>query len=239
MGDYAKVIEEAKKIVSAAAPFSAATGVKHALQPSISTVFLTNYTTTESILSMPMTALNLVSGQNSLAYEYNLNLEYNLNPTGILGEKTWSATDVRRTDFIKVAGGLSYLKKYNQTNPTIDYIPVLRYSEVLLNYAEAAAKTGDLPKAVALLTAVRKRSDAAYVFPEASVATADALVNTIWIERRIEFLGEGLRSNDLLRNLLPIPAKGSGGLSAPSVAPTQPEYIFPIPNAELSTNKLL
>jgi len=239
MGDYAKVVEEAKKIVSAAAPFSAPTGVKHALQPSISTVFLTNYTTTESILSMPMTALNLVSGQNSLAYEYNLNLEYNLNPTGILGEKTWSATDVRRTDFIKVAGGLSYLKKYNQTNPTIDYIPVLRYSEVLLNYAEAAAKTGDLPKAVALLTAVRKRSDAAYVFPEASVATADALVKTIWIERRIEFLGEGLRSNDLLRNLLPIPAKGSGGLSAPSVAPTQPEYIFPIPNAELSTNKLL
>ncbi len=39
----------------------------------------------------------------------------------------------------------------------------------------------------------------------------------------------------LPRNLLTIPSKGSGGLSAPSISPSQPEYIFPIPNAELST----
>lgn len=239
MGDYAKTVAEAKKIVSDAMPFSAPSGVKHQLQPNITTVFFTDYTTAESIFSMPMTALNLVSGQNSLAYEYNLNLEYNLNPTGILGEPTWPATDVRKTAFTRVAGGLTYLKKYNQTNPTTDYVPLLRYSEVLLNYAEALAKTGDLTKSVDLLKAVRLRSDATYVFPAADIATEDALVKTIWTERRIEFLGEGLRSNDLLRNLLTIPAKGSGGLSAPAISPSQPEYIFPIPNAELSTNKLI
>lgn len=239
MGDYAKTVTEAKKIVSDAAPFTAPAGVKHQLQSNITTVFFTDYTTTESIFSMPMTALNLVSGQNSLAYEYNLNLEYNLNPTGILGEKSWPATDVRKSAFTRVAGGLTYLKKYNQTNPTIDYVPLLRYAEVLLNYAEALAKTGDLAKSVELLKAVRLRSDASYVFPAADLTTADALVKTIWLERRIEFLGEGLRSNDLLRNMLTIPAKGSGGLSAPAIAPTQPEYIFPIPNAELSTNKLI
>jgi len=239
MGDYAKVVTEAKKIVSDAAPFSAPTGVKNQLQASVATPFMTDYTTTESIFSMPMTVLNIVAGQNSLAYTYNLNLEYNLNATGILGDPTWSATDARKTNFTRVAGGVTYLKKYNQTNPALDYVPLLRYAEVLLNYSEAAAKTGDLSKSVALLKAVRNRSDAAYVFPDASISTADALVKTIWIERRIELLGEGLRSNDLLRNLLTIPAKGSGGLSSPSVAPTQPEYVFPIPNAELSTNKLI
>ncbi|MCF2447210.1 RagB/SusD family nutrient uptake outer membrane protein [Dyadobacter sp. CY345] len=239
MGDYAKVMDEAKKIVSDAAPFSAPTGVKSQLQANVATPFMTDYTTTESIFSMPMTVLNIVAGQNSLAYTYNLNLEYNLNATGILGDPTWSATDARKTNFTRVAGGVTYLKKYNQTNPALDYVPLLRYAEVLLNYSEAAAKTGDLAKSVALLKAVRNRSDAAYVFPDASISTSDALVKTIWIERRIELLGEGLRSNDLLRNLLTIPAKGSGGLSSPAVAPTQPEYIFPIPNAELSTNKLI
>lgn len=239
MGNYAKVVEESKKIVSDTAPFTAATGVRHALQSSIAPVFTTNFTTVESIFSMPMTALNLISGQNSLAYIYNQNVEYNLNPSGILGDATWRATDTRRTEFVRVSGTLSYLKKYNQTNPTLDYVPLIRYAEVLLNYAEAAAKTGDLQKATALLNAVRKRSDATYEFPASATATADALVKTILIERRIELLGEGFRSNDLTRNLLTIPAKGSGGLSAPSIAPTQPEYIFPIPNSELSTNKLL
>jgi len=239
MGDHAKVVAEAKKIVSDAAPFSAPTGVKNQLQANVATPFMTDYTTTESIFSMPMTVLNIVAGQNSLAYTYNLNLEYNLNATGILGDPAWPATDARKTNFTRVAGGVTYLKKYNQTNPALDYVPLIRYAEVLLNYAEAAAKTGDLTKSVALLKAVRNRSDASYVFPDASISTADALVKTIWTERRIELLGEGFRSNDLLRNSLTIPAKGSGGLSAPSVAPTQPEYVFPIPNAELSTNKLI
>ena len=239
MGNYTKVVEEAKKIVSDVAPFSATTGVKHTLQSSIVPIFTTNFTTTESILSMPMTALNLVSGQNSLAYIYNQNVEYNLNPLGILGEASWRATDARKIEFIKVSGALSYLKKYNQTNPTLDYVPLIRYAEVLLNYAEAAAKTGDLEKATALLNAIRKRSDSSYEFPISATGTGDALIKTILTERRIELLGEGFRSNDLTRNLMTIPAKGSGGLSAPSVSPTQPEYIFPIPNSELSTNKLL
>jgi len=86
-----------------------------------------------------------------------------------------------------------------------------------------------------VLTAVRQRSDASYVFPAAAVSTASALTSTIWVERRIELLGEGFRSNDLLRNMLTIPAKGT----SPAITPSQPEYIFPIPNAEISSNKLL
>src|SRR5699024_861924 len=147
---------------------------------------------------------------------------------GIFGDPTWRSSDARKSMFRTNTSG-TYLTKY--MHPTfLDYVPVLRYSEVLLNYAEAAAKSGNLAKGTELLTAVRQRSDAGYSFPASAVSSREALINTILIERRMEFLGEGLRSNDLLRNLLTIPSKGT----APSISPGQPEYIFPIPNAEIS-----
>ncbi|OQP44436.1 carbohydrate-binding protein SusD [Niastella yeongjuensis] len=242
MGKYDKVIEEASKIVSATAPFKANSGVSHTLQNDITVVFSSNYTTTESIFSMPMTDLNSSTGQNALGYILNAaptgNAEYNVNPSGIMGNAEWKATDKRRS-FFTGSGTTVFLKKYNKPSPYADYIPVIRYSEVLLNYAEAAAKLNDLPKAQALLTAVRQRSDPTYIFSAAQTGTADALVNSIWLERRIEFLGEGFRSNDLLRNLLTIPGKGSSSLTSPSVAPSQASYTFPLPNTEILTNKLL
>ncbi|GGD68788.1 hypothetical protein GCM10011514_36150 [Emticicia aquatilis] len=236
-GNYEKVIEEAKKIVSDKAPFTASTGVSHRLQ-NIVEIFTTNYTSTESILSVPMTELDNVTGQTSFPYVFNANSEYNLNPTGIWGDTEWKSTDLRRT-FARTASGVQFLTKYSKPSPFLDYMPIIRYSEVLLNYAEAAAYTGDLTKSVELLKAVRNRSDATYNFPAAATADKTALVNTILKERRIELLGEGFRSNDLLRNLLPLPAKASSSLSAPEVKPSQENYIFPLPNVEIVTNRLL
>ncbi|GLU53428.1 RagB/SusD family nutrient uptake outer membrane protein [Dyadobacter frigoris] len=236
-GNYAKVIEEAKKIVSTTAPYTAGTGVAHKLQ-NIVEIFTTNYTSTESILSVPMTELDNVTGQSSFPYVFNANSEYNLNPAGIWGETEWKSTDLRRT-FARTASGVQFLTKYNKPSPFLDYLPIIRYSEVLLNYSEAAARTGDLQTATALLQAVRGRSDASYVFPSAAISTQTALVSTILKERRIEFLGEGFRSNDLLRNLFTIPAKSSSALIAPAVEPSQTNYIFPLPNTEITSNKLL
>lgn len=233
MGKYAEVIIEAKKLVPDAPPYKAPTGVANEMQANVLTIYTTNYTTTESIFSMPMAPLDYVSGQSSIGYEFNTNQEYSLAPTGILNNALWPKTDARKTMMRTNTTG-TYTTKY--TNPFfLDYVPVIRYPEVLLNYAEAAAKTGDVIKGIELLTAVRKRSDATFVFPAGSIATAEDLVKTILVERRIEFLAEGFRSNDLLRNLLTIPSKGV----SPSISPAQPEYIFPIPNAEISANKLL
>jgi len=237
-GNYQKVIEEGDKIILDAGPYKANSGVQHQLQASVADIFSSNYTTTESIFSMPMTDLDSSTGQGSLGYIYNVNAEYNLNPAGIMGNTEWRATDSRRT-FLRTASGLTYLRKYGKPSPFLDYVPVIRYAEVLLNYAEAAAKTGNLPKAVELLNAVRKRSDATYTFPASAIGTPDALVNIILTERRIELLGEGFRSNDLLRNLMTIPAKGSSSLLSPAVMPSEEAYIFPLPNSEISTNKLL
>lgn len=241
MGNHAKVMEEAKKMVSDMAPYSAVTGVIHKLDD-IKVVFSSNYTTPESIFSMPMTDLNSSTGQNAIGYIFNAaptgNAEYSLNPTGIAGSTDWRATDSRRS-FLTVSGMATFLRKFNKPSPYTDYVPVIRYAEVLLNYAESLAKTGNLSKSLDLLKAVRQRSDASYVFAPAKTDTQEALVNSILLERRIEFLGEGLRSNDLLRNLMTIPAKGSSSLVSPAVTPAQASYIFPLPNSEILTNKLL
>lgn len=250
MQQYANVITEANKIVSATAPFTAPTGVPHALQPNIATVF-TTYTTTESIFSLPMTttAGDYPGTQTQLAYYYSPsaslggvgNGEFALNPSGILGDPTWTATDKRRTSFVLQTGTGStlryWLTKYKTPSPYTDYVPVIRYAEVLLNLAEARARNTNTidAQAVALLNAVRTRSDPTTTFTVASFATSADLINAILKERRIEFLGEGLRNNDLMRLLQTIPAKGT----AQAKAPSDVGYIWPISATELALNTLM
>ncbi|UFH54920.1 RagB/SusD family nutrient uptake outer membrane protein [Spirosoma sp. KNUC1025] len=250
MQNYAAVITEANKMVSASAPFSAPTGVANALQADITTVFTApNFTTTESIFSMPMTTTSgdFPGTQNQLAFYYSPNTanggvgngEYSLNPKGIIADTSWGASDKRRA-FIKQSGtganAKSWLVKYKEKSPYTDYVPVIRYSEVLLNLAEAKVRSTNTvdAQAVALLNAVRRRSDATKTYTTASFASSADLANAILLERRIEFLGEGLRNNDLVRLLQTIPAKGT----VPAKAPSEPNYIWPISASELALNNL-
>jgi len=243
MQDYTRVIAEANKIVAQnTAPFSATTGVAHALQPNIVNVFRSPYTTSESILSMPMTgtAGDNPGTQNQLAFYWSRtptgvgNGEFSLNPSGIIANTGWTATDARR-GFNATVSGKPYLNtKYNTPSPFTDWAPIIRYSEVLLNLAEALTRTnaGVNPKALALLNAVRQRSDPATIL--APLTQAD-LINAILLERRIEFLGEGLRNFDIMRLLQTIPGKGS----IPAKAPSEQGYIWPISADELSLNPLM
>ena len=90
-----------------------------------------------------------------------------------------------------------------------------------------------------MLKAVRNRSDKTYTFP-AGALTAGEILNTIRVERRIELLGEGFRSNDILRDLLTFPTKPSlSSLTPREVTPADDGYIFPIPSTEILTNKLI
>lgn len=241
--DYAKVITEANKIVAQnTAPFSATSGVAHALQADIVNVFRTPYTTTESILSMPMTSTagDNPGTQNQLAYYWSRtptgvgNGEFSLNPNGIVANTGWTATDARRGFNSTVSTKLYLNGKYTTASPFTDWAPIIRYSEVLLNLAEALARTnaGVDVKALALLNAVRQRSDAATVLAPATQAD---LINAILIERRIEFLGEGLHNFDHMRLLLTIPAKGPVAAKAAG----EPGYIWPISADELSLNPLM
>lgn len=243
MQRYNDVVTEANKIVSATAPFVAPSGVPNQLQADIALVFKAPYTTTESIFSFPFAVGADVPGtQNQLAYYFSrspavsgANGEFSLNATGIIADAGWTSSDARR-NFITIVSGKNYLIKYATGSPFTDYVPVLRYSEVLLNLAEAKVRTTNSvdAQAVALLNAVRHRADATITYTTADFATPAALIDAILKERQIEFLGEGLRSPDIMRLGLTFPAKGT----ASAITPAQPQYVWPISADELLYNSL-
>lgn len=244
MNNYAKVIEEAKKIVSNSIPFQYTSGsLTHKLEANITTVFGGSYTGTEAVFSIPFanSITETPSAQSSLAFNYLKQPIIFLTTAGIASNPALTSTDDARSSLIGTnAAKQKVLKKFAITTaPFRDYVPVIRYAEVLLNYAEAAANSNDLATATALLKAVRNRSNSTYIFPDAVVNTKDALSSTILIERQIELLGEGFRLQDLQRNLKTLPAKTGSIGTAPLVLITSSNYIWPIPSGEISTNHLM
>lgn len=240
MGKYDDVIREANKIVPTAAPFAAATGVRNSLSASVAAVFSTPpQTNNENILNLPFTAQNAPGTQNQLAYYFSPgpvgNGEYGLN-TGagsIFSNPAWAATDARRTSFVVQSGTEYFMRKYSTGSPYTDSAPVIRYAEVLLSLAEARFRTAGATdaQALALLNAVRTRSNPAGAYT--AFATPAAAVDAVLLERRIEFLAEGIRNIDIMRLNATIPGKGT----VSAVAPDNPLYVWPIPNTELATNR--
>lgn len=250
MQNYPKVIQEANKIVSANAPFTSLSGVKNELAASIKSVFASPYTTSESIFSMPFTN-NDAPGVPIPQYYMPGTKDggtatssgagdYSLNPNGIPADPSWSATDDRRS-FLKIGPttGKLWLFKFSKASPYTDYIPVVRYSEVLLNLSEAITKSTNSinDRAVALLSAVRNRSDKNKVYTTSDFSNYNELISAILKERKIEFLGEGIRNADIMRLGEDIPAKPIH--SVPAASPSSSNYIFPISSDELILNKLM
>ncbi|MCC3156888.1 RagB/SusD family nutrient uptake outer membrane protein [Hymenobacter sp. 15J16-1T3B] len=236
MGRYEDVITEANKLVPAAAPYVAATGVPHALNASVGNVFASPQETAESILSFAFTAQNAPGTQNQLGYYFSPGGEYSLNPAGILGNTTaWPTTDARRTAFVVTSGTESFMRKYPTGTPFTDKAPVIRYAEVLLSLAEARFRTQGATdaRALALLNAVRTRSSPTAAYPAFTSVTA--AVDAVLQERRIEFLAEGIRNIDIMRLNVPIPGKAS----VSAVNPSDVLYVWPIPSTELQTNRLM
>jgi hypothetical protein len=238
MANYAKVIEEANKIVPANAPFAAASGVPNALNASIANVFAVPQETTESILSFPFTAQNAPGTQNQLGFYFNNEYSLNRESTSIWANPAWAATDVRRTAFVttNTANTESLLnRKYPTGSPYTDKAPVIRYAEVMLSLAEARVRTAGAndAQALRLLNAVRGRSNPAGIYT--SFADVNAAADAILLERRIEFLGEGLRNMDIMRFNATIPGKGSVG----AVPNSSTQYVWPIPSPELAANRLM
>jgi hypothetical protein len=246
MQQYAKVVEEARKIVpQTSGPFRATTGVAHELVPNIQTVFAAPYTSAESIFSLPMTTNDVPGVQNGLGHYFNRpgagfgNGEYYLDPgaQGILNNAAFTANDARRTALLVTVSNLTYVRKF-PANPFTDYPPIIRYAEVLLNYSEALARVNNAvdPAALNLLNAVRGRSAPAAVYTAGNFAAGNDLINAILLERRIELMAEGFRGIDITRLGLPLPAKS--GVQG-SVPVTSQQYIWPIPQVELDNNRLV
>lgn len=243
MNKFAELITEANKIVSSAAPFNySSSGINHQLESNYSNLFSGTYTGPESIFSIAFANTNTETpaAQFALAFNYIAQPILFLSNTGIINNNSWQTTADARNNLIATnSAKQKILKKFTTTTaPFKDYVPVIRYAEVLLNLAEAAAQTGDLNRSVALLLAVKNRANPTFSFAPSEIDSKDKIINTIITERRIEFLGEGLRLQDLQRKVQNLPSKIGAIGTAPEVLPTAKNYIWPIPSGELSVNKL-
>jgi starch-binding outer membrane protein, SusD/RagB family len=243
MQNWAQVVTESAKIVSSAAPFTAASGVANTLNASYAGIFVTPFTTKESILSMPMTATNNPGTQNNLAHYYfsDSGESYHLVQAPGSVYTTMDATDARKV-MMSTVGGKVYLTKWVDQTERAEYAPVIRYAEVLLNRAEAIVRSGSAvtQEAVDLLNAVRTRSFATGAYTPASFADAAAFYDAILLERNMEFLGEGIRNMDLMRLGLTIPGKDGDDMGVVDAVPSSGQtYIWPVPASELNYNKLM
>ena len=234
MNRWADVITEGNKIVSQSAPFRSPSNIQNTLTASVLTPFRPPYTSLENIFSFPMSVTNSPGGQNGLGGYWTS--EFGLVNTGIISDPTWGTNDARRTNFITPASGTIPARWTKFNDDQTNYVTILRYAEVMLNLAEALARneagTAVNSRALALLNAVRQRGDASVTF---APTNKQQLIDLILNERRIELLGEGFRSLDIMRLGLPFPAKGT----APTVAPTAINYVWPIPASELLLNNLM
>jgi len=173
----------------------------------------------------------------------------------------WLADDARKTTltYKQNTGSRPFVFAYKYRNYGINdtWNPILRYSEVLLNVAEAYAYTGNNAQALRLLNAVRDRS----VGADHSFGTAapSDLKLAIYNERRIEFFAEGKRWGDLHRlagtpyNTSGIPAKvlpsqltGDVYDGKTILKPSQAalpyanfRFVWPLPSSEVDANPTL
>jgi len=240
--NYEKVVTEAAKLVPATAPYQYSEGtVSHSLETDLSRLFNGSYTGSEAIFSIAFSIASEAPGQQSaVAYNYLSPIVYLNTNGGIISHTVFSATstDLRKSLITTNSSGQQLVRKFAKNGaPYLDYIPLVRYAEVLLNYAEAAVQRNDLTTGLALLRAVRNRSNPGFVFTT-GVFTKAELLNTILTERRIELLGEGFRTPDLLRQVLPLPAKSGNAGTAPEVLPAASNYVWPVPSNETAYNKL-
>ena len=116
----------------------------------------------------------------------------------------------------------------------VNNIYVIRYSEVYLNAAEAAVKLGN-PIAATYFNAIHKRSGN----PSIATPTLDQVIE----ERAVEFLGEGQRFFDLMRNNKTVDR--TNRYTYPLIDDSEKfnrtyfRTILPLPKSELDANPVL
>lgn len=225
------------------------TGNRHGLNPNPATPFTAgSYTTTESVFSVGMNSADNPNTNNALGQHYGRlrRADIVVSPYARIDTNQFRARDRRRLllldpPTLPVPTSV-YTLKYN--NSSFDFVPIVRYSEILLNRAEGLAQTdaGVSTAAIALLNQVRSRSlppipyyiggtvgSITYpgiAYTTTNLTTKQALIDAILLERRIELAFEGHRYYDLMRYKRNSSRINYGAQKA----------IFPIPLIDLQQN---
>lgn len=195
MRNWDKVIEEAKKLE----------GGRFALEADPGAPFANQSANVESIFSIENGVDDNASVNGAMFAMMSARdggrAMITSSPT-VYNSKYWTKDDKRRDLLLYRASDDYYFCDKFTSNVRADYAPIMRYPEVLLNEAEAAARTNNKSLAVQKLNEVRNRSLAnpsADEYKESSFANTKDLVEAILWERRIEFHCEGLRWGDIHR----------------------------------------
>ena len=119
----------------------------------------------------------------------------------------------------------------NSNASGVDYV-VMRYADVLLHHAEAANEAGNTAAALASLNKIRNRAG----LPDTPGGTSQAdLRDIIRHERRVEFVMEGTRYQDLLRWRTAETVIPSNTLG-PKTFDASKNYLWPIPQTAMDAN---
>lgn len=199
MYDWSSVIAEATKIVNSS--FTSPIG-GYAIAPDPNTPWSSNSANTESIWSIENSDTDNCTNNGSLSQFYSTVRSLVCVSPIIINADWWLPEDTRREAYVKFENKIWWSHKYRARNVMDDWTPIIRYAEVILNYAEAEARSNGLTqKAVDLLNVIRNRgvTDPTKQFTLASFANVDEYMDALFKERRIEFLGEGRRWADIHR----------------------------------------
>src|SRR5690554_2941729 len=137
-----------------------------------------------------------VSGKAGKRQYTALGIAHELDDFGINPNAATNSTNLDRyTGFFILKNSLLHLTQEEVQQYDVDYV-VMRFAEVMLNYAETANETGDLATAMDILRQIRHRAgiepgtDGNYGI---DATTREAMREAILAERNIEFCFEGHR----------------------------------------------
>jgi hypothetical protein len=115
-------------------------------------------------------------------------------------------------------------------------VPIIRYADILLTRAEALNElNGPTTECFSLINQVRTRAG----IPNLTLTdagTKDIFRDAILRERGWEFVGEGKRREDLIRQGKFLTLATSRGVPAANI--NDNKLVFPIPQTEIDANKL-
>ncbi|WP_162944618.1 RagB/SusD family nutrient uptake outer membrane protein [Flavisolibacter nicotianae] len=219
-GDYAKTVTYADAVINSNL---------YSLNADPKTTFTDPYTSNESIFSVAMSGGDNPNTNNSLGQHYGTNPgRGDISVTSDYVALMNTATDKRYLNLIKQYQGSYWTTKYSGL--TTDFVPVVRYAEVLLNKAEALARmaTGVDATALALVQQVRSRSNGGLLV----VTTKQELIDAIIKEKRIELAFEGFGITEFNRLHLDLPAHGIVN----AIPYGSNLRVFPLPKYDMDKN---
>lgn len=151
---------------------------------------------------------------------------------------TSHASDDARADLYSVTvdgnGATHYRMNSKYTDETgSDNVRIIRYAEVILNYAEALAQPGVSGKETAV-DALNLLADKRYT--GGSPYSGSVTEQDVWKERRLELAFEGHRLYDLLRTGRDIPVGGGNSYRTAPISYGEYNTALPIPDAEVRAN---